>query len=74
MEDASKVAEVIMILVPDQTQRMVFESSIRPHLSTGKTLMFSHGFNIHFSQVVPPPDVDVSMIAPKGPGHMVRQV
>ena len=74
VEDASKVAEVIMILVPDQTQRMVFESSIRPHLSTGKTLMFSHGFNIHFSQVVPPPDVDVSMIAPKGPGHMVRQV
>lgn len=74
VEDASKVAEVIMILVPDQTQRMVFESSIKPHLSTGKTLMFSHGFNIHFSQVVPPPDVDVSMIAPKGPGHMVRQV
>ena len=74
VEEASKVAQVIMILVPDQTQRMVFESSIKPHLSTGKTLMFSHGFNIHFSQVVPPPEVDVSMIAPKGPGHMVRQV
>lgn len=74
VEEASAEAQVIMILVPDQTQRAVFEGSIKPHLSAGKTLMFSHGFNIHFSQVVPPLDVDVSMIAPKGPGHMVRNV
>ncbi|MEW5977241.1 MAG: ketol-acid reductoisomerase [Acidobacteriota bacterium] len=74
VEDASQQAQVIMILVPDQTQRAVYEQSIKPHLTQGKTLMFSHGFNIHFGQVVPPPDVDVSMIAPKGPGHLVRDV
>ena len=74
VEEASAQSQVIMILVPDQTQRSVFESSIKPGLAPGKTLMFGHGFNIHFNQVVPPPDVDVSMIAPKGPGHMVRNV
>jgi ketol-acid reductoisomerase len=74
VEEASSQAQVIMILVPDQTQRSLFESSIRPNLTEGKTLMFSHGFNIHFNQVVPPANVDVSMIAPKGPGHMVRDV
>ncbi|MXZ34742.1 MAG: ketol-acid reductoisomerase [Acidobacteria bacterium] len=74
VEEASAQSQVVMILVPDQTQRAVFEDSIKPHMSAGKTLMFSHGFNIHFSQVVPPAEVDVSMIAPKGPGHMVRQV
>ena len=74
VEEASSQAQVIMILVPDQTQRSLFETSIRPNLTEGKTLMFSHGFNIHFNQVVPPADVDVSMIAPKGPGHMVRDV
>ncbi|MCI0420682.1 MAG: ketol-acid reductoisomerase, partial [Acidobacteria bacterium] len=74
VEQASSEAQVIMILVPDQTQRPLFETSIRPNLTEGKTLMFSHGFNIHFNQVVPPTDVDVSMIAPKGPGHMVRNV
>jgi ketol-acid reductoisomerase len=74
VEEAAAQAKVIMVLVPDQTQRSLFESSIRQQLTTGKTLMFGHGFNIHFNQVVPPADVDVSMIAPKGPGHMVRNV
>src|SRR5437867_3564500 len=74
VEEASGQAHVIMILVPDQTQKALYEQSIKKNLTTGKTLMFGHGFNIHFSQVVPPADVDVSMIAPKGPGHMVRQV
>jgi ketol-acid reductoisomerase len=63
-----------MILLPDQTHKQVYEESIRPALRPGKTLMFAHGFNIHFNQIVPPPDVDVSMIAPKAPGHTMRQV
>ena len=74
VEEAAGQAQVIMILVPDQTQKALYEQSIKKNLTTGKTLMLGHGFNIHFSQVVPPADVDVSMIAPKGPGHMVRQV
>ena len=74
VEEAAAQAQVIMILVPDQTQRSLYEASIKGHLKTGKTLMFGHGFNIHFSQIVPPPEIDVSMVAPKGPGHMVRQV
>jgi ketol-acid reductoisomerase len=74
VEEAAAQAQVIMILVPDQTQRSLYEASIKGHLRPGKTLMFGHGFNIHFSQIVPPSDVDVSMVAPKGPGHMVRQV
>jgi ketol-acid reductoisomerase len=74
VEEATAQAQVIMMLVPDQTQRSLYELSIKRHLSPGKTLMFAHGFNIHFNQIVPPPDVDVSMVAPKGPGHMVRQV
>jgi len=63
-----------MILLPDQTQRQVFEESIRKGLGKGKMLMFAHGFNIHFNQVVPPPDVDVTMIAPKAPGHVMRDL
>src|SRR5687768_7294436 len=63
-----------MILLPDQTQRSVFEESIRTGLGRGKMLMFAHGFNIHFNQVVPPPDVDVAMIAPKAPGHVMRDL
>ena len=70
--DAAKMGDVVMILLPDQTQREVFEQSIRANMSKGKMLMFAHGFNIHHHQVVPPPDVDVTMIAPKGPGHLVR--
>ena len=72
--EAAQLAQIIMILLPDQTQRQVFEEAIRGGLAKGKTLMFAHGFNIHFHQVVPPPDVDVSMIAPKAPGHIMRQL
>jgi ketol-acid reductoisomerase len=72
--DAAKMGDVVMILLPDQTQRQVFEESIRSGLSKGKMLMFAHGFNIHFNQVVPPPDVDVTMIAPKAPGHVMRDL
>jgi ketol-acid reductoisomerase len=72
--DAAKMGDVVMILLPDQTQRSVFEESIRAGLGRGKMLMFAHGFNIHFNQVVPSPDVDVTMIAPKAPGHVMRDL
>ena len=72
--EAAEEADVIMILLPDQTQREVYEQDIKPGLKEGNTLMFAHGFNIHFNQVVPPANVDVSMIAPKGPGHLVRRI
>ena len=72
--DAAKAGDVVMILLPDQTQRQVFEESIRKGLGKGKMLMFAHGFNIHVNQVVPPPDVDVTMIAPKAPGHVMRDL
>jgi ketol-acid reductoisomerase len=71
---ATKGAEVVMILLPDQSQRSVFEAEIKQGLGKGKMLMFAHGFNIHFNQVVPPPDVDVAMIAPKAPGHIMRDL
>jgi ketol-acid reductoisomerase len=70
--DAAKAADVIMMLVPDQEQRAVYESAVAPALGPGKTLMFAHGFNVHFGEIVPPPGVDVSLIAPKSPGHLVR--
>ncbi len=72
--DAARMGDIVMILLPDQTQRAVFESEIRQGLGKGKMLMFAHGFNIHFNQVVPPPDVDVTMIAPKAPGHVMRDL
>jgi ketol-acid reductoisomerase len=72
--DAAKTGDVVMILLPDQTQRAVFEEEIRSGLGKSKMLMFAHGFNIHFNQVVPPPDVDVTMIAPKAPGHVMRDL
>jgi ketol-acid reductoisomerase len=71
--DAVAAADLIMVLLPDETQKEIFESEIRPNLAAGKVLAFAHGFNIHFSQVVPPSDVDVIMVAPKGPGHLVRR-
>ena len=71
---AAKAADIIMLLLPDQSQRQVFEAEIRDGLGKGKMLMFAHGFNIHFNQVVPPPDVDVTMIAPKAPGHVMRDL
>src|SRR2546428_13997582 len=70
--DAAAAASVVMVLVPDQEARAVYESGIAPTLRPGKTLLFAHGFNIHFGEIVPPPSVDVAMIAPKSPGHMVR--
>jgi ketol-acid reductoisomerase len=72
--DACAEADVIMVLVPDTSQAAVYKKDIQPHLTAGKTLMFGHGFNIRFGQIVPPKDVDVSMIAPKAPGHRVREV
>ena len=69
---AARAADVIMMLVPDQAGRGVYESSVAPALAPGKTLMFAHGFNVHFGEIVPPAGVDVSMIAPKSPGHLVR--
>jgi ketol-acid reductoisomerase len=72
--DAAQMAEVVMILLPDQTHRAVFEESVRSALTKGKVLMVAHGFSIHFNQIVPPPDVDVSMIAPKAPGHIMRDL
>ncbi|MDE5752947.1 MAG: ketol-acid reductoisomerase, partial [Oscillospiraceae bacterium] len=70
--EAAKIADVIMILIPDEKQKALYESEIAPYLTAGKTLMFAHGFNIHFGCIVPPADVNVVMIAPKGPGHTVR--
>jgi len=72
--EAAAKADCIMILLPDQHQAAVYAESIKPHLSAGKTLFFAHGFNIHYNQIVPPADVDVVMVAPKGPGHLVRRV
>jgi ketol-acid reductoisomerase len=72
--DAAKAADMIMILMPDETQASVYYADIEPNLKAGKVLAFAHGFNIHFHQIVPPADVDVVMIAPKGPGHMVRRM
>jgi ketol-acid reductoisomerase len=73
VSDASREADVVMVLIPDQTQKKVYDEEIAPHMTAGKALLFAHGFNIHFGQVRPSPDVDVLMIAPKGPGHMVRR-
>jgi ketol-acid reductoisomerase len=72
--DAAKAADVMMILVPDHMQATCTTRDIAPHLTAGKTLMFAHGFNIHFGQIQPPADIDVSMIAPKAPGHRVREL
>ncbi|HIE32814.1 ketol-acid reductoisomerase [Thermosulfurimonas dismutans] len=71
--EACAKADVIMVLVPDQIQPQIYKEAIEPNLSAGKMLMFAHGFNIHFGQIVPPKDVDVTMVAPKGPGHLVRR-
>ncbi len=71
--EASAEADWIMILLPDDVQRSVYKQEILPNLSAGKVLSFAHGFNIHFGQIVPPKDVDVLMVAPKGPGHLVRR-
>lgn len=72
-KEASQKADVIQMLVPDEAQRKVYESEIKENMTAGKALVFSHGFNIHYGQIVPPKDVDVYMVAPKGPGHLVRR-
>ncbi len=73
VEDASKWADVIMILAPDELQPEIYEKSIAPYLEDNDTLAFAHGFNIHFGQIVPKNTINVMMIAPKGPGHLVRR-
>jgi ketol-acid reductoisomerase len=73
VKDAAAWADVIMLLAPDTTQPKLYKEEIAPHLKPGKTLMFAHGFNIRFNTIEPPPGVDVSLIAPKGPGHRVRE-
>lgn len=70
--EAAKLGDLIMILVPDQVQKQIYEESIKDNLQPGNVLMFAHGFNIHYRQIQPPEDVDVIMVAPKGPGHTVR--
>lgn len=70
--DAAKEADLIMMLVPDEKQGKIYKENIEPNLTAGKSLIFAHGFSIHFGQIQPPADVDVFMIAPKGPGHTVR--
>ena len=72
--DAAKWADVIMMLIPDTRQAKVYDTEIKPSLTAGKMLMFAHGFNIRFNCIVPPKDVDVTMVAPKAPGHRVREV
>ena len=73
IEIAAATADVVMMLVPDQVMASTYRDSVAPGLDEGDTLMFAHGFNIHFGEIEPPPDVDVSMIAPKGPGHLLRR-
>ncbi|MFG6116857.1 ketol-acid reductoisomerase [Halobacillus sp. MO56] len=71
--EAVEEADVVMVLLPDEHQPKVFEEQIKPNLQAGNALVFAHGFNVHFNQVVPPADVDVFLVAPKGPGHLVRR-
>lgn len=72
-KEAAERADLIMILVPDQTQPSLYKECIEPVLKPGKMLLFAHGFNIHYGQIVPPKEVDVALVAPKGPGHLVRR-
>ena len=73
-DEVAREADIIAMLAPDQLQRAIYYGSIEKGLAPGNTLMFAHGFNIHYGQIIPPPDIDVSMIAPKCPGHMLRQL
>ena len=74
IEEATKTADVIMLLIPDENQPKTYAENIAPHLTAGKALAFGHGFNIHFGRITPPADIDVFLVAPKGPGHMLRRV
>ncbi|WP_243386133.1 ketol-acid reductoisomerase [Bacillus kexueae] len=73
VKEAVEVADVVMVLVPDEKQKELYEKEIKPGLKPGNALVFAHGFNVHFNQIVPPADVDVFLVAPKGPGHLVRR-
>ncbi|MFC1926756.1 ketol-acid reductoisomerase [Chloroflexota bacterium] len=73
-DEVAKAADIMVMLVPDTAQSKIYHQSLEKAMTKGKTLMFAHGFNIHYSQIVPPPDVDVSMVAPKCPGHMLRRL
>ncbi|MBB6448319.1 ketol-acid reductoisomerase [Geomicrobium halophilum] len=73
VDEATEKASVIMLALPDENQPQIYEQQIKPALTSGKSLVFAHGFNIHFSQIQPPSDVNVFMVAPKGPGHIVRR-
>ncbi|MEX0746892.1 MAG: ketol-acid reductoisomerase, partial [Rhodothermales bacterium] len=74
IEEATAWADVVVMLVPDQHQKQVYEKHMSAHIKSGKALVFGHGFNIHYGQIVPPEGVDVFMVAPKSPGHLVRRV
>lgn len=74
VSEAAKSSDVVMMLIPDERQRDVYEEEVKAHLNPGDALVFAHGFNIHYGQITPPEDVDVFMVAPKGPGHLVRRV
>ena len=74
VSDVSRDSDVIMVLIPDHSQAEIYRESILPHLLPGKTLMFAHGFNIHYKTIQPPDSIDVSMVAPKAPGHRMREV
>ncbi|NEP51258.1 MAG: ketol-acid reductoisomerase [Moorea sp. SIO3C2] len=71
--DAAKAADLVMILLPDEVQKTIYQAEIEPNLTEGNVIAFAHGFNIHFGQIVPPEFIDVIMVAPKGPGHLVRR-
>ncbi|WP_342508657.1 ketol-acid reductoisomerase [Sporosarcina sp. FSL K6-2383] len=73
VKEAAEQADFIMVLLPDERQKQVYEAEIAPALTAGKSLVFAHGFNVHFGQIKPPADVDVFLVAPKGPGHLVRR-
>ena len=74
VSEVAQQADMMMMLVPDHLQSRIYRESIQPHLGPDKTLMFAHGFNIHYQQIVPPPQVDVTMVAPKAPGHRMREI
>ncbi|MGL6105079.1 ketol-acid reductoisomerase [Romboutsia sp.] len=74
VEDATKESDIVMLLLPDTAQKKIYENSVKNNLKDGQTLAFAHGFNIHYDQIKPPANVDVVMVAPKGPGHLVRRV
>ena len=73
VEDATSGADVVMLLLPDQLREDIYNSDIAPHMKDGSTLLFAHGFNIHFGEIIPREDISIGMVAPKGPGHLLRR-